>query len=320
MIRSVANMSDERIETAEGRGGWVFNIQKYSVHDGPGIRTTVFFKGCPLACAWCHNPEGISPKPEIIVQESRCLVCGECRKACPLDPLPAHPGRLPARNQVCTFCGACVDACPTEARQMVGQPVTVAEVMEAILQDRIFYEESGGGATFSGGEPLLQPEFLEALLLACRSRDIRTAVDTSGLAAAATLLRIAPLTDLFLFDLKLLDDDLHRRHCGVSNRLILSNLQALASAHANLWLRVPLIPGINDGDDNLKALARFAAALPGIQQINLLPYHKTGVRKFRQVGQSYALDHLAEPSPEQMERARTKLRALGLAVPLDPNG
>jgi pyruvate formate lyase activating enzyme len=333
MIRLVANMAGQRTETTEGRRGWIFNIQKYSVHDGPGIRTTVFFKGCPLACAWCHNPEGISPKPEIIVQASRCLVCGECRKACPLTasvgdrhgnneitpspgslPIPpaspnANPGGLPARNEACTFCGACIDACPTEARQMAGRPATVHDIMDVILQDRIFYEESGGGVTLSGGEPLMQPWFLEALLLACRARDIHTAVDTSGLAAADHLRRIAPLTDLFLFDLKLMDDALHRKHCGVSNSLILENLKSLATTHSNLWLRLPLIPGINDSDDNLEALARFAAALPGVRQVNLLPYHKTGVRKFQQVGQSYALDHL--PGRERAYRRRTRAGAQG---------
>jgi pyruvate formate lyase activating enzyme len=311
----VANTTDQRIEATEGYRGWIFNIQKYSVHDGPGIRTTVFFKGCPLACAWCHNPEGISPQPEIIVQESRCLVCGECRKACPLVSPNASTAGLPARNDACTFCGACIDACPTEARQMVGQQTAVVDILDVILQDRIFYEESGGGVTFSGGEPLLQPEFLEALLRACRARDIHTAVDTSGLAATDHLRRIAPLTDLFLFDLKLLDDVLHRKYCGVSNCFILENLKLLANTHANLWLRMPLIPGINDSDDNLEALARFAADLPGIRQVSLLPYHKIGIRKFQQVGQSYALDHVEEPSAEQMERARAKLRALGLTVP-----
>jgi pyruvate formate lyase activating enzyme len=322
MIRLVANTAHQPAEPAEGRRGWIFNIQKYSVHDGPGIRTTVFLKGCPLACAWCHNPESISPKPQIILLENRCLVCGECRKACPLaaanapeiPPLAGETGALPARNGACTLCGACVEACPAEARQMAGQSATVDEIMKMILQDRIFYEESGGGVTFSGGEPLMQPWFLQALLGTCRAHDLHTAVDTSGMAARDHLRRIVPLTDLFLFDLKFTDDALHRKYCGVSNSLILENLQWLAKEHSNLWLRLPVIPGINDGDDQMEAVARLAEILPGVRQIDLLPYHKTGIRKFQQVGLPYSLDHITEPSAEQMERARCTLRAFGIVV------
>jgi pyruvate formate lyase activating enzyme len=294
--------------------GLVFNIQKYSVHDGPGIRTTVFLKGCPLHCPWCHNPEGIAYRPEIVVLESRCIGCGQCRLACRHGAVSPGEGALPSRIDLCELCGACVEACPTEGRQIVGQERSVGEVLETVLQDRVFYEESGGGVTFSGGEPLSQPEFLMELLVSCRERGLHTAVDTCGLARVDHLLAIAPLTDLFLYDLKFIDDAKHAHYTGVSNAVILSNLQALGGAHAQIWLRIPVIPGINDSQADLEAAARFAASIPTVRQVNLLPFHRNGLPKARRLGRDDTLAEVQPPSSEGMERARAPFASLGLAV------
>ena len=294
--------------------GLVFNIQKYSLHDGPGIRTTVFLKGCPLCCSWCHNPEGISPQRELIVIESRCLVCGECRKACPFAEAVGGAGALPARNESCTLCASCVEACPTGARQMVGREMTVAEVMEEVLRDRIFYEESAGGVTFSGGEPLMQPAFLRELLDACRARGLHTAVDTCGFGCTDHLLAIAQRTDLLLYDLKFMDDARHREDCGVSNQPIVENLKALDQIHSQIWIRVPVIPGVNDDEANLAAIARFVATINGVRQVNLLPYHQTGIQKHRRLGVAYELATARPPSAAEMEQAAMPFRAYGLKV------
>lgn len=296
------------------QSGLVFNIQKYSVHDGPGIRTTVFLKGCPLRCPWCHNPESISHQGEIVVLESRCMDCRLCRLACPYGTVIPGDGVLPARNELCEVCGACVEACPTGGRKLIGQEMTVAQVMEVVLQDRVFYEDSGGGVTFSGGEPLAQPDFLRGLLEACRARGIHTTVDTCGLARTEQVLAIAPLTDLFLYDLKFMDDARHREYTGAPNVLILENLQALGRAAAQIWIRVPIIPGVNDSEAELEAKARFAATLSGVRQVNLLPFHRTGFPKARRLGQDNAMAETQPPSAESMARAVEIFGNLGLTV------
>jgi len=296
------------------QSGLIFNIQKYSLHDGPGIRTTVFLKGCPLHCPWCHNPEGMSRQRELVVLESRCIGCGQCRLACRYGATIPGDGALPPRSEVCELCGACVEACPTQGRQIIGQEVSASQVLETVLQDQIFYEESGGGVTFSGGEPLSQPEFLRSLLAACRGRGLHTAVDTCGLAHPDDMLAVAALTDLFLYDLKFMDDAKHRRYTGVSNALILENLQALGRAHGRIWLRVPIIPGINDDQADLEAAARFAATVPGVRQVNLLPFHRTGLPKSRRLGQENGLVEVQPPSTEAMDCAVATFKQEGLTV------
>lgn len=256
--------------------GKVLNIQRYAIHDGPGIRTTVFLQGCPLRCWWCHNPESQPAEPAIAVLESRCIRCHTCWEVCPLcvDNTQAADGRAP-----CRACGACVAACPTAARQMIGRAMTVDDVLATILEDRIFYDQSGGGVTFSGGEPLAQPEFLESLLRACRAAGVHTAVDTCGHASEEALLTAARYTDLFLYDLKLIDPQQHAAETGQSNQRVLANLAALGRLGANIWIRVPLVPGVNNDDESLAALARVAAATAGVSQVNLLPYHTLGTYK-----------------------------------------
>jgi len=282
-------------------------VQRFSLHDGPGIRTTVFLKGCPARCLWCHNPESQSFAPEVLVVETRCVSCGTCKTVCP------H-GTPPPGSGLCTACGACVEACPAGARRLAGRETAVDALIQEVLRDRVFYEESGGGVTFSGGEPLAQPEFLEALLEACRDAGIRTAIDTCGFAPRECLLALAPLVDLFLFDVKLVDDARHRALTGLPVAPILENLRSLSAAHDNVWIRIPIVPGHTDAEADVAATASLVAGLPGVRQVSLLPYHRTGAAKARRLGREYPLEALAPPSPERLERLASLFRVHGLAV------
>jgi pyruvate formate lyase activating enzyme len=290
--------------------GVVFNIQKYSISDGPGIRTTVFLKGCPASCWWCHNPESQAAAPEMTLVEGRCLSCGECALACP----QRVSGQEPEANTACLLCGECADACPSGARRLAGTEMTIAEVLTVLLQDRIFYEESGGGVTFSGGEPLCQSGFLKTLLAGCRQRGIRTAVDTGGFAPKEHLLEIAAATDLILYDLKLMDAERHRAAVGLDNRGVLENLAALGMVHDSIWIRIPIIPGVNDDRANLEATANLALRTPGVRQVNLLPFHRTWHGKLRQLGKTVADDTIAPPSQERMEELAHIFRTAGLTT------
>lgn len=290
------------------QSGLVFNIQRYCVQDGPGIRTTVFLKGCPLDCPWCHNPEGRSSEPEVRVWEGRCVRCGRCAEVCPQRV--GGNGRPAGPDAACRRCGACVSACPAGARQMVGRWWTAAEVVAEVLKDRVFYDDSGGGVTLSGGEPLMQPEFARAVLEACRAEGIGTALDTCGFGPQADLLALAPWVDLFLYDVKIVDDRLHPRFTGVSNARILENLRALGDAGAAIWIRVPLVPGFNDAEEHIEAAARLAASIPSVRQVDVLPYHRLGARKG---GAREGSPLPAEsPSPQRLNEVADRFRALGL--------
>ena len=274
----------------------IFAVKGYALHDGPQIRTTVFFKGCPLSCLWCHNPEGLSPGIEIITVRERCVGCGECVISCPQQALA--PGTTAGMNRdpdLCTACGRCVEVCPALAHEATGRQTSVAAVMAAIEKDRPFHDTSGGGVTFSGGEPLLQPDFLLALLQECGRREIHRTVDTTGFAPTATVLAIAAETDLFLYDLKMMDSARHRRYTGVDNSLILANLAALCRAGHPVRVRIPLIAGINDGEEDIRAVLAFLHDLPGITGIDLLPYHGSGRAKYRKLGMSYPGGALTAP-------------------------
>jgi pyruvate formate lyase activating enzyme len=292
--------------------GLVFNLQRYSIHDGPGIRTTVFFKGCPLSCAWCHNPEGMSPRPELVLADHRCAGCGECRRACPFGASLTGEGALPTQHDRCEVCGACVDACPTGARQSVGRTVSVPEVVREVLKDRVFYESSGGGVTFSGGEPLRQPHFLCASLEACRAHGLHTALDTTGFGCTEHLLAAAALSDLVLYDLKTFDDTRHRTLTGVSNRGIRDNLRALDGVHRNVWIRLPVVPGFNDNLEDFRRLGESIASLRSVTQVNLLPFHRTAAHKWARLGLAYSLDNVQAPSVEFLAQAAELLTRIGL--------
>jgi len=294
--------------------GIIFDIEKFSIHDGPGIRTTVFFKGCPLNCWWCHNPESQALEQEMWFWARRCIRCGACLPACTQGAISLLGDSTITDDALCTACGDCVQVCQADAREMVGRQVTVAEVTAEIEKDIVFYDESGGGVTFSGGEPLMQPGFLYALLQSCQEREIHTAVDTSGLAAWKTLQRISEKVDLFLYDLKLMDDEKHRQFTGVSNGLILSNLAALASQGNAITVRVPIVPGINDDDENISRIGEFAASLARVPSISILPYHQAGVDKYARLHKMYALPATQSPSDERVAEVAKTLQAFGLSV------
>jgi pyruvate formate lyase activating enzyme len=294
--------------------GIVFDIRRFSIHDGPGIRTAVFLKGCPLRCAWCHNPEGLSAAPEVVWRGERCTRCGTCLATCPEHAL-AWEGNAPVLDAYrCTLCGECADVCYAEAREVLGRQMTVEHVLAAVERDRPFYEESGGGVTFSGGEPLAQPEFLLKLLRGSRASGLHTVLDTCGYAAWDVVDRVRPHVDLFLYDLKLMDDERHRRATGVANGPVLDNLRGLSQAGARLTVRFPLVPGVNDDDENVRATAAFLAALPGPPPVTVLPYHGLGADKYRRLGRDYALREVAGPSAERVRAVAGMLRGYGLAV------
>jgi pyruvate formate lyase activating enzyme len=293
--------------------GLVFNIQRFTTHDGPGIRTTLFLKGCPMDCSWCHNPEGQSRSPHIVRFEARCIRCDRCVRVCPEETSTTLPPTVPGTTR-CRLCGACVEACPAEARQRAGTTMNVAEALAELLRDQPFYDESGGGVTFSGGEPLLQKEFLLELLEACRRSGLHTALDTSGYAPQADLLAAAALSNLVLYDLKFMDDGLHRKHTKVTNTIILDNLRALAREHPRIWIRIPVIPGLNDSESEMRSLAGFAASVQHVEQVNLLPYHRTGVGKFERLNREYSLRDLQPPEAERMDSLAQIFEAHGLTV------
>ncbi len=274
--------------------GVVFNVMRYCVHDGPGIRTTVFLKGCPLRCSWCHNPEGQESAVQFSFREDRCIRCGNCFDACPNGAVEKRGERyLPVREN-CELCGTCIASCYAEAREQVGREMTVDEVIAEILKDRSFYEQSGGGVTFSGGEPLLHPDFLRGILERCKELHLHTAVETAGFCTEDSLRSIIPLVDLFLYDLKIMDTDAHRRFTGVDNAPILRNLELICQSGKQVIVRVPIIPGINDHDGNIQAMIRYLREHTTVDVVHLLPYHRMGYDKAERVGME--TEDLAIPS------------------------
>ena len=293
--------------------GIVFDIRRFSIHDGPGIRTTVFLKGCPLRCGWCHNPEGLSAAPEVVWRGDRCVRCGACVAACPEAALRWEDA-VPALDATrCTLCGACSDVCYADARDVLGRTMTVDAVIAVAERDRVFYKESRGGVTFSGGEPLAQPAFLADLLAGCRARGLHTVLDTCGEGSWEAVDRIRGNVDLFLYDLKLIDDTRHRRATGVSNARILENLAAIVAHGHAVVVRVPLICGVNDDDANIGATAALAAEL-GIARIVVLPFHRLGAAKYSRLGRPYPLSDAAPPSEERVTEVLGTLRHFGLAA------
>ncbi len=293
----------------------IFDIKRYSINDGPGIRATIFFKGCPLNCRWCHNPESISPKIQKLFTAAKCIGCGECCRVCPVGACRLTAQGVITDAGLCTFCGKCAEVCPTLATEMSGRYYSVAELLAIVEKERPFFDQSGGGVTFSGGEPLLSPDFLIDILEACGRQDIHRAVDTSGFVRKETLLKVAQHTDLFLYDLKMVDAEKHKRYTGVDNRLILDNLTALAEYGSEVQVRIPLIGGVNDDDGSVAAMAAHVAGLPGEKRaVSLLPFHNVAKGKDEKLGQERDLAALYEPGADALQRVIDVFAGYGLTA------
>ena len=271
--------------------GLISNIQRFSIEDGPGIRTTVFFKGCPLRCAWCHNPEGIFSHPELVWYDVRCIGSRDCLSTCPESALELTPQGMRIDRQRCTACGDCVHVCPSSALEVIGSKWTAEELFAELQKDTVFYETSGGGVTLSGGEPMLQTHFILALARLCREAGIHVALDTCGIVAWERYERILPLVDMVLYDLKIFDSGRHRSSTGVENSLILENARRMAAAGIPMWIRTPIIPGYTADTANIAALGDFIAAeLPAVERWDLLAYTNLGQPKYHRLDRSYALE------------------------------
>ncbi len=276
-MSSGAERTAESVESVS-TAGIVFDVQRFSLHNGPGIRTTVFLKGCPLRCRWCHNPESQRSPPEIIFNPQACLGCGRCASACPTGTRRMVDGAPAFESSGCSGCTRCVRACPATALELVGRAVSAKEILDVVKRDRCFYQESGGGLTVSGGEPTAQPEFCLALLSAARAENIHTALDTSGFCDFRILESLLPVTDLFLYDVKA-DSERHQSLVGAPLAPIVDNLRHLAALGARIRLRLPLVPGVNDTRDHFLNVAALAGELPTVEAVDILPYHRLGVHK-----------------------------------------
>jgi pyruvate formate lyase activating enzyme len=283
--------------------GLVSDFQRFSIHDGPGIRTIVFLKGCPLHCAWCQNPETLSHLPEIMLVPNNCISCGKCLGVCPNDCINHTDGRVDAIDRDrCALpeCGKCQSVCYANAINICGRYLTVAEVMDEVERDTEFYFRTSGGVTFSGGEPFAQPRFLEKLVREAKKRKLHTAIETCGHAKWETMRPILGLMDIVLYDVKHMDPDRHRQGTGVANDLILDNLKRADSLGMPLRARLPLVPGYNDSVENIRATASFVAGLANLEALDILPYHRMGEPKWRQLGQPYGMHGVAPHTRDQV--------------------
>jgi pyruvate formate lyase activating enzyme len=295
--------------------GIVFDIKKYAIHDGPGIRTTIFLKGCPLSCWWCHNPEGIAATPELFFHENRCLSdCNECLTHCPQKAISRKKGHIFIDREKCTLKGDCTDACPSEAIEITGRMMSTQQVMSEIEKDRIFYDNSEGGVTFSGGEPLLQIDFLDALLSECRIRTLHTIVDTSGYAPWEHFERIQDKVDIFFYDLKIMDDKKHKEMTHVSNQIILDNLARLAMGKNHIKVRTPVVAGLNDNEECITQMSEYLSTLPRLKEISLLPYHKMGKQKSTALNKPLPRLEAKTPSHDKIEKIKARLEKSGFSV------
>ncbi|MFC1989184.1 glycyl-radical enzyme activating protein [Chloroflexota bacterium] len=291
--------------------GLIFNIQRYSIKDGPGIRTTVFMKGCPLRCLWCSNPESQNTHPEILTHDIKCVRCGRCEQVCPTGAITVDEEARKINRAKCNLCLKCAEACLYGAITVSGEYKTVDEVVKEAESDRVFYEHSGGGVTVSGGEALCQIDFVYQLLKACKQKGLHTTLDTSGYGPWDDLEKLLEYTDLVLYDIKHIDPEQHKKGTGVDNSSILDNARKIAARGVKMWLRVPLIPGYNDSKEDIEKTVRFGIEI-GVEKISLLPYHEWGKSKYDGLGRNYPFESILALSDEYVESLKELVESFGV--------
>lgn len=291
--------------------GMVSEIQRFSLHDGPGIRTIVFLKGCPLRCSWCSNPETQAPDSQLMVQEDNCVSCGRCANVCPAGAISYQP-KVTVNRLSCVSCGLCSAECGSGALTMNGKEMSTSEIVSILRKDEAYYRRSGGGITLSGGEPLYQSDFVLNLLRACKDQGWNTAIETTAFCNPAVLDNVLPLLDTVLLDIKHMEDSKHYEYVQQSNSLILENARRIAGQGAQMIIRVPVVPGFNDTIHEIAAIASFAAELPGVRELHLLPFHRLGENKYTYLGTEYHMKHQTPPPSDEMESLRHVAEGYGL--------
>ncbi|WP_421920162.1 glycyl-radical enzyme activating protein [Marinifilum sp.] len=295
----------------------IFDIKRYAINDGPGIRVTIFFKGCPLSCVWCHNPESISPFAQKMYAESKCIGSVKCIEVCPESALKLTKQGIVTDIEKCTLCGKCAVVCPTKAIEMSGKVYSGEELVRIIERETIFFDHSEGGVTFSGGEPLMHHKSLIEILDKCKERDIHRVVDTTLFANSEIVLEVAKRTNLFLVDFKAFESEVHKKYTGVNNELILQNIQLLAENNIDFIIRIPFIKGVNTDEETIIRMADFLSAIPWKRkEVNLLPYHDVGKHKHTKLGSEYLVEDLEVPSEEELERAQKIFAGFGISASL----
>ena len=300
--------------TSGTKSGHIFDIQKFSINDGPGIRTTVFFKGCPLRCIWCDNPESQEQSPQLLYFESLCTRCHRCVEVCPSGATKiSSDGAIVIDRTLCRACGLCVEVCPAEARVISGSAMTVAEVVDIVRKDELFYRNSGGGVTVSGGEPTYQPDFLKQFLKECQRYGMHTTLDTCGYVKWEVMAKILDHVDLVYYDLKHMDTERHRELTGVGNELILDNARRIFHSGKPIVMRIPVIPGCNDPEENIKATVEFVTGMK-VLRADILPFHQLGSKKYERLGMKYKLGKAKTYQEDEIQAIKDTFQRFGLEV------
>ncbi len=286
----------------------IFDIQKCSYHDGPGIRTVIFFKGCNIGCIWCQNPESVSSEKDLLFNKNNCIKCEKCINICPNKcHVIKDNGDHHIKREVCVKCGKCTEICYSNALQLIGKETSIDVIMKEILTDMEFYKISGGGVTLSGGEPLLQKEACYEILVRCKQNSVNTAIETAGNVNWDVFQKVLPLTDYLLFDIKTIDDEMHKSVCGVSNRQILHNLERIGESKVNLIIRVTVVPGVNDNEENIEATINRVRFFSNLKGFEIIPFHKLGKSKYHMLGKEYKAKNIKEPPLSDIENLKDKL-------------